>query len=205
MYNTTAFSCCSSLLLIGLHLTFFGETTHIQDGDSRCELFFCLSLISWRLIHLSRCRNATASRVFWMCPQKPIFYAEKPGSFLWCRHTHWVIEYNLPLPFWFLFCILMCNPHNHILLLFSLTSVFDMLPSFPIKLSSTHCRNAFSTFTKMKQRDTPSLNVHNSGIFQPILKSWGCFGKEKASSFRLIRSCSPGFIRSGAMSEPLAI
>ena len=63
------------------------------------------------------------------------------------------------------FCILMCNPHNHILLLFSLTSVFDMLPSFPIKLSSTHCRNAFSTFTKMKQRDTPSLDGHNSGIF----------------------------------------
>ena len=44
--------------------------------------------------------------------------------------------------------------------------------------------NLVSAFTEKEQRDTPSSNGHNSVIFQLILKSWGCFEKEKASSFR---------------------
>ena len=52
---------------------------------------------------------------------------------------------------------------------------------------------------------TPSLDEHNSVIFHPILKSWGCFEKEKASSFRWSSSCSHRFTRLGARIEPLAI
>ena len=52
---------------------------------------------------------------------------------------------------------------------------------------------------------TPSLDEHNSVIFHPILKSWGCFETGKASFFRWSSSCSHRFTRLGATIEPSAI